>query len=87
MAPIHVRFSPGFRSGEGFHGKYVFHGFSGAAAVIRTTLEQAHFTFVDTLWNRISRRAFLSQQLLRSARTMLEQSPLREILLLRGIPG
>jgi hypothetical protein len=61
MAPIRVRFSPGFLPGTGFPGEHVFRGFSGAPVVIRTTLEQPHFTFADALWSRISRRACISR--------------------------
>jgi hypothetical protein len=50
-----VSFSPGFLPEAGFPGEHVFRGFSGAPAVIRTTL---HFTFEDTPWGRISWRAF-----------------------------
>jgi hypothetical protein len=45
MAPTRVR----FRSGAGFPGEHVFRKFSGAPAVIRTTLEQLHLTFADLL--------------------------------------
>jgi hypothetical protein len=47
MAPTRVRFSQGFPLGAGFPGEHVFREFSGAQAVIRTTLEQPHFTFAD----------------------------------------
>jgi hypothetical protein len=36
---------PGFLPGAGFSGEHVFSGFSGAPVVIKTTLEQPHFTF------------------------------------------
>jgi hypothetical protein len=62
MASVRVRFSPGFLSGAGFPGEHVFRGFSGAPVVpvIKTALKQPHFTFADTLWIRISYRAFFS---------------------------
>jgi hypothetical protein len=47
MAPTRERFSPRFPSGAGFPGEHVFREFSLASAVIRTTLEQPHFTFAD----------------------------------------
>jgi hypothetical protein len=47
MARTRVRFSPGCPPGAGFPGEHVFREFSGAPAVIRTTLEQPHFTFAD----------------------------------------
>jgi hypothetical protein len=47
MAPTRVQFSPRFPPGAGFPGEHVFREFSGAPAVIRTTLEQPHFTFAD----------------------------------------
>jgi hypothetical protein len=47
MAPNCVRVSPGFPKGAGFSGEHVFREFFGAPSVIRTTLEQPHFTFED----------------------------------------
>jgi hypothetical protein len=38
MASTRVRFSPGFPPGAGFPGEHVFREFSGAPAVIVTTL-------------------------------------------------
>jgi hypothetical protein len=68
MTPTLVRFNPGFPPEE-----HVFREFSGAPAVIRTTLEQPHFR--GSLFRRISRRAVV-------IRAMLEPISLREILLL-----
>jgi hypothetical protein len=44
----------------GFPGEHVFPIFLGASAAITTTLAQPHFTFTDTLWSRISQRAFVA---------------------------
>jgi hypothetical protein len=52
--------SPGFLPGAGFPGEHVFREFSGAPAEIKTTQEQSHFTFADTLWSRISRRVLFA---------------------------
>jgi hypothetical protein len=45
MAPTRSRVSPGFPPGAGFPGEHVFREFSGAPAVIRTTL--THLTRAD----------------------------------------
>jgi hypothetical protein len=57
MVPFLARFSSGFPPGAGFPGEDGFHGFLGAPALIRTRLEQPHFSFAGTLWSRISWRA------------------------------
>jgi hypothetical protein len=47
-----VRFSLGFPPGVGFHGEQVFREFSGAPAVIRTTLEQPNFTYAGKFYTK-----------------------------------
>jgi hypothetical protein len=47
MAPTCGRFNPGFPARAGFPGEHLFREYLGAPAVIRTTLEQPHFTFAD----------------------------------------
>jgi hypothetical protein len=47
MVPTRARFSPVFPQAAEFLGEHVFREFSGAPVVIRTTLDQPHFTFVD----------------------------------------
>jgi hypothetical protein len=73
----------------GLPGEHVFREFSGAPAVIRTTLEQLHFTFAD-----LFRAGFPGEHFFRRfscapavIRATLEQIPLREILLLEEILG
>jgi hypothetical protein len=82
MAPTRVSFSPGFPLGAGFPGEHVFREFSGAPTVIRTTLEQPHFTFSD-----LFRAGFPGEYFFRGFlgapavnRVTLEQIPLREFL-------
>jgi hypothetical protein len=47
IALTRVRFSPGFPSGAGLPGGACFREFSEAPAVMRSTLEQPHFTYAD----------------------------------------
>jgi hypothetical protein len=86
MVPTHARFSPGFPPGAGIPVEHVFREFSGAPAVIRTTLEQPHLTCAD-----LFRAGFLGEHFLRIAptaiRATLEQIPLRETLFLEEILG
>jgi hypothetical protein len=82
MAHTRVHFSPGFPPGAGFPGEHVFREFSGAPAVIRTTLEQPHFTFAD-----LFRAGFPGENFFRgflgapaAIRATLEQIPHHKIL-------
>jgi hypothetical protein len=89
MARTHVRFSPEFPTLAGIHRDHVFRKFSGAPAVIRTMLEQPHFTFMD-----LFRAGFPGEHFFHGfvgapavIRATLEHIPLREILLLEEILG
>jgi hypothetical protein len=82
-----MRFSPGFPPEAGFPREHVFCEFSVAPVVIRTTVEQPHFTFANLFLSRISLRAFVRGFLGAPAviRATLEQIPLRQIMLLKEI--
>jgi hypothetical protein len=77
-----MRFSPGFPPGAGEY--FFFCEFSGAPAVIITTLEQPQLTFTDLFRAGFPGEHFLCGFLGAQAliRTSLEQIPLWEILLL-----
>jgi hypothetical protein len=82
MAPTRARFSQVFPPGAGFPGEHGFLELSGAPAVIRTILEQPHFTWADLFTARFPGehflRGFLGAPVVITA--TLEQIPLREIL-------
>jgi hypothetical protein len=89
MVSTRARFGPGFPPGAGFPRDHVFREFSGAPAVIRTTLEQPHFICAD-----LFKTGFLGEHFFRGflgaqavIRAMLEQIHLWEIRLLEEILG
>jgi hypothetical protein len=96
MAPIRVRFSPGFLQEQDFPGsnliradhvgkKPVFHG----ANCSSVALEVRRCIPLRTA-NRLEqppRKIHPGEELLQSSRSTLEQIPPREILLLEEIPG
>jgi hypothetical protein len=87
VAPICVRFSPGFPPRAGFHGEQSHKNRFFAAPASRWKYAGALLSGLQTTLEQPPWEIHPREELLLSSRSTLEQIPLREILLMEEIPG